>query len=126
MSRVNNPRIALSKVPFNSPQYKEHLEHVLEQLYRRSGGGESGIDLTNSELGSLSQTLSGIQPQIDTLSNDQDSSELAITQLQNDLVTANSTITTLQNSITNLESINAQQSLDIADLLARVIALEAL
>lgn len=124
MSRVNNPRIALTNIPFNTTQYKEHLERVLEQLYTRSGGGESGIDLTNSELNALAQTLNGIQPQIDTLSNDQDSSELAITQLQNDLITANSTISTLQSSITNLELTNAQQDLDIADLLLRVTALE--
>lgn len=124
MSRVNNPRIALTNIAFNTTQYKEHLERVLEQLYTRSGGGESGIELTNSELNALAQTLNGIQPQIDTLSNEQDTSELAVTQLQNDLIAANNTISTLQNSVTNLESVNTQQALDLADLLTRVIALE--
>lgn len=124
MSKVNNPRVALAKVPFNTIQYKDHLERVLEQLYARSGGGTSGISTLSDELATLTTTVNGVQPQIDSLSNDQDALTLAVTQLQTDLATANAAISTLQTSLASAEANITQQGLDIADLQTRVTALE--
>lgn len=124
MSNVTNPRIALTNVSFQTAQYKEHLERVLEQLWVRSGGGVSNVGTLSDDLTELTQLVASMQLQIDSVANDLDTSELAITQLQADLLAANNAISNAQNSISNIQITNAQQSLDIADLQSRVTALE--